>query len=118
MASSLGFLGRYKEVAQMESLIFEPKFKKALDQRHLSSASFLTSLGAAAFFLNQVDAAILYFCQAQAINPYSQEIENNVAVSLKKYREQFPQAICPRFSSTEDFLQVATAVKLSARQLQ
>ncbi len=117
IASALGLMGQYLEVAKMEPLIFAESFKRALKMRHIASASFLTSLGAAAFFLNQIDISILYFCQAQTINPYNKEIEKNVDVVIKAYRKSYPGATCPRFSSPEDFLETAAAVQLANRHL-
>ncbi len=117
VASALGFLEQYVEVAKMESLIFTPSFKRALDMRHIATASFLTSLGAAAFFLNQMDISILYFCQAQTINPYSKEINKNVDVVITAYRKNYPGAVCPSFPSVEVFLQTAASVRLMSREL-
>ena len=118
IASALGFLKRYSEVAKMESLIFEPSFLRSLDKRHIATASMLTSLGAAAFFLNQIDISILYFCQSQVINPHNKEIANNIDIALKSYRKDYPGATCPRFASNQDFLATAAAIKLSDRRLQ
>ncbi len=118
VASALGYLERYLEVAKMEPLIFTSGFKRALDMRHIASASFLTSLGAAAFYLNQLDISILYFCQAKTINPYPQENQKNVEVALTAYRKTYPGAICPQFSNAEAFLQIAASVQLMNRKLE
>ncbi len=117
IASALGFLERYMEVAKMEYLIFEPSFLKSLDKRHIATASLLTSLGAASFFLKQIDISILYFCQSQVINPHNKEIVNNVDIVLKSYQKDYPGATCPRFASNQDFLATAAAIKLSGRSL-
>ncbi len=111
IATTLVRLSRYKEAVALEDWLFEPEFQSWMPKKNVDSANFLNALGSAMAPLGRVDLALLYFCQAQVLNPLAAGFGENVEIILAKLRAQNPQISCPRFSTFDEFIRTAAVVR-------
>ncbi len=113
IATTLGRLGRYKEVATLESWLFDPEFQAWMPKRNVDSANFLNALGLSMAPLGRVDLSLMYLCEAQALNPVRPGYAQNAEKILAQLRPKNPQITCPRFLTFNEFIQTASVVRFN-----
>ena len=116
ITTSLVRLHRYEEAAAMEFWLFDSEFQSWMLRRNIDFANFLNALGSAMSPLGRDDLALLYICEAQAMNPVWSGYSLNAEKILARLRPKNPQINCPTFSSLGKFINTANAARLKQQK--